>query len=109
MKLGLEEARKRATQTKLRVKEGTADIREAEGPRTIAFAFSTREGEEQVYNAALLAHVWNHFDELLAAVEEERDARIQFELGWRLDTARLEKAQEALAAALREAREVELP
>ena len=69
MKTSLEEARKRATQTKLRVKEGTADIREAEGPRTIAFAYSTREGEEQVYNAALLVHAWNHFDEVVAALE----------------------------------------
>ena len=70
MKLSLEEARKRATQTKLRVKEGTADIREAEGPRTIAFVFSTREGEEQVYNAALLVHAWNHFDNVVAALEK---------------------------------------
>ena len=70
MKLSLEEARKRATPVALRVKEGTADIREVGGPRTIAFAYSTHEGEEQVYNAALLAHRWNHFDELIEALED---------------------------------------
>ena len=70
MKLSLEEARKRATPVALRVKEGTADIREVGGPRTIAFAYSTHEGEEQVYNAALLAHRWNTHDELVEALGE---------------------------------------
>ena len=69
MKLSLKEARKRATPVALRVKEGTADIREVGGPRTIAFAYSTHEGEEQVYNAAILAHCWNRFDEVVAALE----------------------------------------
>lgn len=56
MKISLEEARKRATPITLRVREGTADICEVGGPRMIAFAYSTHEGKEQAYNAALLAH-----------------------------------------------------
>ena len=105
MKLSLEEARKRATQTKLRVREGTADICEAEGPRTIAFAYSTHEGEEQVYNAALLVHAWNHFDKVVAALE---DMLFQFDgTGYEDDKDR--ECIERAAAVFTKAKTVEMP
>ena len=105
MKLSLEEARKRATPTKLRVKEGTADIREAEGPQTIALAYSTREGEEQVHNAALLVHAWNHFDEVVAALEEAIKFAAMSDDDSRLD----DFDQNKLMAVLERAKEVEMP
>ena len=114
MKLSLEEARKRATQTKLRVKEGTADIREAEGPRTIAFAYSTREGEEQVYNAALLAHCWNRFDEVVAALEDLAfdAARVERKFSEGRDWTEWRDLRDKLASAkdlLAKAKTVEMP
>ena len=105
MKTSLEEARKRATQTKLRVKEGTADIREAEGPRTIAFAYSTREGEEQVYNAALLAHCWDRFDEVVKALE---DMLFQFD-GTGYEDGKDRECIERAAAVLARAKTVGMP
>ena len=105
MKISLEEARKRATPGPLETRAGLADhvCLYVQGT-TVNVAVGMRPA-----NAVLLAHCWNRFDEVLAAVEEEREARTQFELGWRLDTKRLEQAQENLARVLQRAKEVEMP
>ena len=104
MKLSLEEARKRATPGKLGDALG---VLVAESGKRLPLSnprkpFTT---DEECANAALLAHCWNRFDEVVAALE---DAFFQFEHnGEESDSDK--RVLDRMQAALAKAKTVEMP
>ena len=106
MKLSLEEARKLATQGKLSV---TPDgFLTDESYMCLALAEVDLDPPcvgAAMANAALLAHVWNRFDELVAALE---DVLFQFD-GTGHETDKDRECIERAAAVLERAKTVEMP
>ena len=117
MKISLEESRKRASPEKL-----TAELYgefnqqlllQAENGTVIAVVSEdTSLCPEYVTidraNAALLAHCWNRFDEVVAALEEALDM-IGAHSGDRLSIRAARPMCEKLSALLQRAKEVEIP